>query len=40
MSQGSKFDFQRFLRRALDEDFVVVAGNRYGSMEFKVPFGF
>lgn len=39
MSQGSKFDFQKFLRRALDEDFVVVVGIRCISIESMVPFG-
>ncbi|RWR96405.1 MLO-like protein 12 [Cinnamomum micranthum f. kanehirae] len=40
MSQGSKFDFQKFLRRALDEDFVVVAGISLWIWIFSVLFIF
>ncbi|XXG66786.1 hypothetical protein AAC387_Pa06g0288 [Persea americana] len=40
ISEGSKFDFQKFLSRALDKDFEVVVGISLWIWVFSVPFIF
>lgn len=36
LSEGSKFDFQKYIERALEKDFGVVVGMRYRSHDLKM----